>query len=142
MIGLILPYIALVIYFAVRTLDHPQPTWFPYFGLSYLLGTTILVTVFSRKISRAAPSQTVNKPQPAQRRMLRASAGSLIAVWSGGFLWGAYQTIEGHFAWQRALPAGAFLLAFIALFSRLLYSDIKRPNQPATPADNTAERGG
>jgi hypothetical protein len=45
--------------------------------------------------------------------------------------------------WQRALPAGAFLLAFIALFSRLLYSDIKRPTQPVTPIDaKTTSKGG
>jgi len=51
--------------------------------------------------------------------------GYLLAVWCGGFLWGAVETIKGKLEWQRAVPAGAFLLAFIVLFGRLLYTDVR-----------------
>jgi hypothetical protein len=136
--GLVLPYFAVVMYFVLRRQEHPLPSWFPYFALPYLLGTMILVALYGRRISRAAQHDLVNKPQPVRRRVLRAWAGYLIAVWSCAFLWDAYQTISGNLDWHRALPAGAFLLAFIALFSRLLYSDIKRPAQPTAYADPKA----
>jgi hypothetical protein len=50
--GLVLPYFAVAMYFVLRIQEHPLPSWFPYFGLSYLLGTIILVTAYSRRISR------------------------------------------------------------------------------------------
>lgn len=133
--GLILPYVALVMYFALRMQEHSLPSWLPYFGLSYILGTIIAVTVYSRRISRGAQPEAVYESQPARRWMLWASVGYLIALWSGFFLWGTVQTIGGNFEWKRALPAGALLLAFIALFSRFLYSDIKRRTKSAAPPD-------
>lgn len=125
--SLILPYFALAMHFALRIQEHPLPTWFPYFGLSYLLGTIVVVMVFSRKIHRDAQPGTVQRPVSALRWIGRVWVGYLVAVWAGLFLWGAYQTVSGNLEWQRALPAGAFLLAFIALFSWSLYKDIKRP---------------
>jgi hypothetical protein len=125
--GLLLPYFALVMYFVLRIQDHPLPTWFPYFGLTYLLGSIILVTLVSRKIARGVQPKAVQS-RPALRVLMRAWAGYLIAVWCGLFLWGAVETARGKLEWQRALPAGAFLLAFIGIFARLLYTDIKPPN--------------
>jgi len=132
MFGLILPYMAVVMYFALRIQERPLPTWFPYFGLSYILGTVILVTVFSRRFQRTAQPQSSEKQRPALRWILRAWAGYLLVVWSGGFVWGLYETIIGKLEWQRAIPAGVFLLAFIAIFSRALYGDFKRQMQPVT----------
>ena len=80
--------------------------------MTYLLGTIILVTVVSRRIARGTQPQTNVKPRPAVRVALKAWAGYLIAVWCGFFIWGAVETIKGKLEWQRALPAGAFLLAF------------------------------
>jgi hypothetical protein len=122
------PYFAVVMYFVLRIQEHPLPTWFPYFGMTYLLGSIILVTVVSRRIARGTQPQTTVQSRPAVRVALRAWAGYLIAVWCGLFLWGSVETIQGKLEWQRALPAGAFLLAFIALFARLLYTDFKHPN--------------
>ena len=107
--GLILPYLALAMYFALRIQEHPLPTWFPYFGLSYILGTIVVVMVFSRKIHGDAQPTTVQKRASALRWAGRVWMGYLVAVWAGLFLWGAYQTISGNLKWQRALPAGAFL---------------------------------
>jgi len=47
----------------------------------------------------------------------------LITIWIGLFIYGAYGTLKGDFPMQRAIPAGAFLLAFIGLFSWFLYRD-------------------
>ena len=123
--GLVLPYFAFVMYFALRIQEHPLPTWFPYFGMTYLLGSIILVILVSRRIARGTQPQTTVQSRPAVRIAVRAGVGYLLAVWCGGFLWGAVETIKGKLEWQRAVPAGAFLLAFIGLFARLLYTDIK-----------------
>ncbi|GAC1663387.1 MAG: hypothetical protein NVS9B4_18090 [Candidatus Acidiferrum sp.] len=127
--SLVLPYFAVVMYFVFRIQEHPLPTWFPYFGMTYLLGSIILVTVVSRKVARGTQPQTTVQSRPALRMALRAYAGYLIAAWCGLFLWGAVETIEGKLEWQRALPAGAFLLAFIGLFARGLYTDVKDQKQ-------------
>ena len=124
--SLILPYLALAMYFSFRIQEHPLPTWFPYFGLSYILGTVVVVMVFSRKIHRDGQPTTVQRPVSALGWIGRVWVGYLVAVWAGLFLWGTYQTILGNLEWQRAVPAGAFLLAFIVLFSWSLYKDIKR----------------
>ncbi len=124
--SLILPYLALAMYFSFRIQEHPLPTWFPYFGLSYILGTVVVVMVFSRKIHRDGQPTTVQRPVSALGWIGRVWVGYLVAVWAGLFLWGTYQTILGNLERQRAVPAGAFLLAFIVLFSWSLYKDIKR----------------
>jgi hypothetical protein len=124
--SLVLPYFAVVMYFVLRIQEHPLPAWFPYFGMVYLLGSIILVTGVSRRIARGAQPQTAVQPRPAVRIALRAWAGYLIAIWCGFFLWGTVETIQGKLEWQRALPAGVFLLAFIALFARWLYTDFRR----------------
>lgn len=125
--GLVLPYVAVMTYFVLRIQEHPLPTWFPYFGMTYLLGTTILVTVVSRRIaSNTHPQAAVQSPFGV-RIALRAWAGYPVALWSGAFLWGAVETIKSKFEWQRALPTGAFFLAFIGLFARWLYTDVKGP---------------
>jgi hypothetical protein len=132
--GLVLPYFALTMYFVLHSLSHPQgrilPTWFPYFGMAYIFGTILLVTVVSKRLSRGSQSnlQSIAQPNPAVRKALRARAGYLILVWSGFFIYGAVETIRGKVEWQRSVPAGVFLLAFIGLFGRLLYTDIKSGN--------------
>jgi len=138
MLGLIVPYMAVVMYFSFRIQEHPLPAWFPYFGLSYMLGTISFVVVFGRKISGSAKWGSAD---PAQRQGLRLWAGYLILIWSGLFLWGAYRAIEGQLAWQRAIPLGAFLLAFIALFTRLLHKDADSGTQSMTrPEANSTSK--
>jgi len=132
--GLMLPYVALVLYLVPRNQGHPQeqilPTWFPYFGMAYLLGAILLVSAISRRIARGAQGKLTHdaaRPRPVVRLAVRAWAGYLVLVWCGLFFYGAVETVKGNFEWQRALPAGAFLLIFIVLFSRWLYTDIKKP---------------
>jgi hypothetical protein len=135
--SLIVPYMALAMYFVLRIGEHSLPTWFPYFGIFYILGTMIFVMLFSRRISRGAPPGPAAKPRPAALWLARTWSAYLVIIWSGFFIWGAYQTISGNFEWQRALFAGACLLAFIGLFSRSLYRDFKGSNgqKPLANAD-------
>ena len=133
--SLVLPYIALVIYFALRIQEHPLPTWFPYFGLSYILATIIVVMFFSRNVYRAARLEQEKKPKSLLLWVAKAWMAYLVAVWFGLFLWGSYLTLRGSLEWQRSVPAGAFLLAFIALFSWALYKGFKRPGKQTPSAD-------
>ena len=133
--GLVLPYIGLVMYFSLRIQEHPLPTWFPYFGLSYTLAAMMVVMFFGRRINRAARPKQEEKPKSVWVWLARAWMAYLVAVWSGLFLWGAYQTLKGTFEWQRSVPAGAFLLVFIALFASALYKDFRRRGKQTPPAD-------
>jgi protein-S-isoprenylcysteine O-methyltransferase Ste14 len=123
----VVPYFVLVMYFAIRVSEHPLPSWLPYFGMSYLLATMIVISILSRRIYRATPKESPQRPRPVLQGLARGWASYLVLVWSIGFVWGAYHTIRGDFPWQRALPAGAFLLVFIGIFARLVYKDMKRP---------------
>jgi hypothetical protein len=129
--ALIVPYMAFVMYFALRSSQPGQilPTWFPYFGLSYILGSMVLVMVASRRIFRNVPQEASPKAQSALR-WGRAWAMYLVAIWSGFFIYGAYRTLKGDFPMERAIPAGAFLLAFIGLFSWSLYRDYQARKHP------------
>jgi len=134
--GLVIPYFALVMYFVLHIQGHPNeqpfPSWFPYFGMAYLLGTILLVSTVSRRIARSTQAASTPRvtTRPVVRIAMRAWAGYLVAVWCIFFLYGAVETVRGKFEWQRALPAGAFLLVFIAIFARWLYTDIMAKRLP------------
>lgn len=124
--ALILPYIAIVTYFALRVQEHPLPIWFPYFGMPYILGTMIVVMIFSRIVHRGIAVEQKETPRSAWLWLGRAWMAYLVAVWSGLFIWGAYLTLKGSLQWRRSVPAGAFLLAFIILFAWALNKDFSR----------------
>jgi hypothetical protein len=124
-----LPHLALTMYFGFRIVEHPLPKWLPYFGLSYFLATIISAIVLSRRFSRNAQAETVEKPESVLQWIWKVWSGYLVALWLGFFLWGAYQTLLGKLMWQRAIPADALLLVFIVLFSRPLLKDIKGATQ-------------
>jgi uncharacterized membrane protein YfcA len=124
-----------VVYFALRVHNHPLPAWFPCFGLSYILAAMLIVMVVSQRIHRNRRSEGQEAPKSAWRWIGRAWMAYLVAVWSGLFLLGAYLTLSGRLEWRRSVPAGAFLLVFIALFSWGLYKDLKRPGKPTASAD-------
>jgi hypothetical protein len=87
-LSLILPYVALVMYFALRIQEHPLPTWIPYFGVSYILATMIVVMVFSRNVYRAARPERAEKPKSVWRWLGRAwmavSGRGLVCLFSLG----------------------------------------------------------
>jgi hypothetical protein len=128
----VVPYMALVMYFAFQYRNLPFPPWFPYFGLSYILGGSILFAVLRQRIARKAPPGSLEKLKPSIKRRLLVWQGYLIVVWSALLLWGIYETIMGEYPWQRTLPAGAFLLAFIVLFSLSFKQLKKAPTQDPT----------
>jgi hypothetical protein len=56
-----------------------------------------------------------DRARRALRKVQTLSIG-LVVIWSGFFLYGAVQTLRGKFPLDRAIPAGAFLLFFIAIW--------------------------
>lgn len=100
-----------------------------------MLAGMIVVTLYSRRVYRAARPQPEKKATSLWLRSARAWIAYLVTIWFGLFLWGAYKTVMGTFEWQRAVPAGAFLLAFIALFSWALYKDFRRQRELTLPVE-------
>jgi len=114
-----LPYMLFVLFFALRAAPgsaNPFPSWFPWVALTYMLSTislaSLLVPRFFRNVARPPAAQADSYLMLAKVQSL-----SLIVVWSCLFIYGGYKTLQGDFPLERALPAGAFLLAFIGLFA-------------------------
>lgn len=55
--GILLPCMAFVFCFAVRSTQLPLPEWFPFFGGLYLFGGMVVVMLVSKRIRRGAPPQ-------------------------------------------------------------------------------------
>ena len=107
MVVVLLSYLAIMLYFIVPRPGRTEPllpSWFPYFALSYIFGSIVLVMGYSRKILGSAPRDASTAPQAAP-----SPAGAwiiyLVAIWSGFFVYGAYRTFKGDFPLARAIPA-------------------------------------
>ena len=141
-LALLVPYFVVFIYFAAirpGQSHQPPPDWLPYFGMAFMLFFMIFAPFASRRIFRHARQGSPVREQPAPPSF-RGGVVALLLVWSGLFFYGAYGTIMGKFPVRRAIPAGAFLLAFIGLFSWQLYRDnqlrkISPDSQPPDSAD-------
>jgi hypothetical protein len=120
-LGLALPYGAFVSFFAFSATPgstHPFPSWFPWVALAYMLGSMLLASILGPKLFRGSPSPP---PTPQNRVYMQIAKGwslYLVLVWSCLFLYGAYKTLKGDLLLERAIPAGAALLAFIAIFAQ------------------------
>ncbi len=113
-----LPYILFVLFFAHRAAPgsaNPFPSWISWVALAYMLSTISLASVLAPRFFRNVP-----RPPDAQADsyllLAKVRSLSLIVVWFCLFIYGGYKTLQGDFPLERALQAGAFLLAFIGLF--------------------------
>ena len=120
-LGLAVPYGAFVSSFAFSATPgstHPFPSWFPWVALAYMLGSMLLASILGPKLFRGSPSPP---PTPQNRVYMQIAKGwslYLVLVWSCLFIYGAYKTLKGDLLLERAIPAGAALLAFIAIFTQ------------------------
>jgi hypothetical protein len=121
-IALMLPYVAFVMYFSLRLPQNHWPSWFTNTILIWFVANFLALTLLARRMlkkhvvvesSNTLPSST--KAEPAVR-IMRIVTSYHVLVWSILILIGVKGTIEGKYALNRALPAGVFLLFFIALF--------------------------
>jgi Carboxypeptidase regulatory-like domain len=119
-------YMAIVMYVIIQNGDGPLPSWFPWFCISYMLGSMLAAEAYSRRVHRNDKPIKIN---PMAKRAIMGHAGYIVAVQLGLFLWGAYKTFSGQLDWHRSAPAGAFFLALITLLSRSIYKISKIPTQ-------------
>jgi len=109
----------------------------PLAALGYMLGGILLASVLVPRILRNEPKPL---PNPASTAILAYSKWKtiyLVLVWCAFFIYGAYETALGRVQWQRAVPAGAILLVFIAIFARSAYRmfNVEAPIAPYPPPE-------
>ena len=123
-VALMIPYLGFVLFFSSRFPSGLSPSWFTntilvWFTSNFLLGFLIARRMFRNQAVDSEVAQRVRS-----RSLLRV--GYLVIVWCGLFVYGVIGTIQGKYALNRALPAGAFLLFFIGLFGCSLCSSLRK----------------
>jgi hypothetical protein len=122
--AVMLPYFGFVLYCSVRLPQNNWPLWATNTLLIWFIANFVVLMFVAKKFLKASPVGAQDVVQAGARTrfgiwQLRSAA--LVIIWSGLFLYGVKGTIEGKYALNRALPAGAFLLFFIGLFGWNLY---------------------
>jgi hypothetical protein len=131
-LSLALPYGAFVSFFvfsATPGSTHPFPSWVAWVAIAYMLGSMLLTSILGPKLFRGAPSPP---PTPRNRVYMQTAKGwslYLVLVWSCIFIYGAYKTLKSDLLLERAIPAGAALLAFIAIFAQSIRRMYAAENQ-------------
>jgi hypothetical protein len=136
---LAVPYLIFVLFFGLKAAPgsaNPFPPWFPWVVLTYMLSSITLASVLAPRFFRNVPRPPDAQASPYSN-LAKAQTLSLILVWSCFFICGALKTVKGDFLVERALPAGAFLLAFISLFGWSLRRTwaAGRQSGPSSPPD-------
>lgn len=130
--ALMIPYLAFVMYFSLRLPQNHWPSWFTNTILIWFVANFLVLMLVARRIFK---KQGAVEPQGAVRTsaktkpavwIMRIFASYLVLVWSVLFIIGLTGTIQGKYAPSRALPAGAFLLFFIALFGWSVYRSFQK----------------
>jgi hypothetical protein len=120
MVSLALPNLIFILYFvftAPPNSARPFPNWFPMAAGTYMLVAMFLGTLISRRINRSNTAAPQSRQTLANISLAKGNSMALVTAWSLFFVYGAYETLIGRIPIQRAIPAGALLLGFIALFS-------------------------
>ena len=126
LVALMIPYMSFFLYFAMRYPSGQLPEWLTNTALIWFSANFTITLVAARAWLRKTESAAVSSPAAQnlgskRRAIWRGSA--LVVWWSGLFLYGVVQTVEGKFPLRRAIPAGLFLLVFMVLFSTLIYKE-------------------
>lgn len=119
--ALMAPYMGFVVYFALRFPPNHLPSWFINTIAFWFIANFLLVSLLAKKLFRR--QQIDPRPLAEQNRaktvliIVRIVGSYLVIVWTGFFLYGVKETAQGKLPLSRAIPAGAFLLFFIGIFS-------------------------
>jgi RsiW-degrading membrane proteinase PrsW (M82 family) len=73
LIGLILPYMVFVLYFASRSPLEPLPKWFPYVAACYFLGSIFLFPFLRKRVLAGSA------PQSAEERKVQSISAARAA---------------------------------------------------------------
>jgi len=116
---LMAPYVAFVLYYSQRFPAQHWPSWFTDTIAVWFIANFLLLMLLAKRIFK----RQVVEPQVARRtsKIAQIVVSYLLIVWSVLFLYGVREAITGEVPIGRAIPAGVFLLFFIALFGWSLY---------------------
>jgi hypothetical protein len=119
LIGLILPYMVFVLYFALRLPQQPLPKWFPYVAACYFFGSIFLFPFLRKRVLAGAPPpsaeeqkvQNVSAARAARRMGYIWWIGPVFFLFSGGpFQQPWWVTVLG-FSWVGFLSWASFRVA-------------------------------
>jgi hypothetical protein len=118
-IGLILPYMVFVLYFALQLPQHPLPKWFPYVAACYFFGFIFFFPFLRKKVVANAPP--VSAEEQKAQSVSAARAGRMLGyIWlvgpvlyclSGGPLREPWWVTFFGFAWAGFLSWTSFRIA-------------------------------
>lgn len=123
---LTLPHVAFVIYFSLQFPRGHWPTWFTDSILIWFVANCLIVALLAQRLAKRKSAEL----EPAHRSLTSSKIGvwimrigfpPLVILWSFEFLRGAQEAFKGKIPLNRAIPAGAFLLFFIAIFGWAVY---------------------
>jgi hypothetical protein len=119
-LGLICPYMGLVMYRVLAYPEHPFPTWFLYAAPSYLIGS-VLVFVAVRKKIVANPAPLATPERNAQRLAAARSIRRLGYIWwFGPFIY----FINGGL--REPVWSTMFGLCWVCLLSWVCFREAKK----------------
>jgi hypothetical protein len=127
---LMAPYFGFVIYYSRQFPSNQWPSWFTNTLLIWFVANFVAVMLLVRLTRRLFRDQVIDaeKARVLAEKAVRRSV-RLVIFWSLLFLYGVVETVQGKIPLERAVPAGAFLLLFIALFGWSIYR-AKRGSKP------------
>jgi hypothetical protein len=125
-----LPYMAFVLYFSRR---FPSGHWPPWLGntiLIWFVTNFLVLFLLAKKMFKAQGIGPQNPPGVSTKPQInvwivRILISQLLLLWSFYFLQEVKETVQGKLPMNRAIPAGAFLLFFIAIFGWGLYRSLR-----------------
>jgi len=119
---LMAPYLGFALYYSRQFPPNQLPSWFTntlliWFTANFL--ALMLLVRLTRKIFKHQVVDVETARIPAERTV--RTTIRLVIFWSLLFLYGVIKTVQGKIPLERAVPAGAFLLFFTALFGWNIY---------------------
>jgi hypothetical protein len=119
---LMAPYLGFAVYCSLHFPPSHWPTWAVntiavWFVANFLIVVLLVKRIFRGQVENAERSERVVRTSSIHVAWLTW----LVIVWIVFFLYGVKETVLGHYPMGRAIPAGALLLFFIAVFGRSAY---------------------
>jgi hypothetical protein len=117
---LMAPYLGFVMYYSRQFPSNQWPSWFTNTIAIWFIANFLALMLLIQLTSRMFRKEVVD----AERARVAAAKAArystrLVVLWSLFFLYGV--TIQGKVPLERAIPAGAFLVLFIGIFSWSIY---------------------
>jgi len=124
------PYVAFAVYFSTRFPPNQWPMWFTNVLSVWFLANFVVLFLIGRRLSKKQRPASEIESMPSRKAsvrvwILRIFGSYLVLAWSVFFLLCVNGTIRGEYPLNRAIPAGAFLLFFISMFSWGLYRSFR-----------------